>query len=144
MTNQYLWQRIGGPGPDIRAADSDREQTAERLRKSQAEGRLDLDEFQQRLESCYAAKTLGELRDLVRDLPGPGDLERRAGAGIGLGRRGLPRLVPVLIALVHVSIAIGHHVLWLWLALAFLMWRTSSWRRRRWSAAARRGPSEWI
>jgi hypothetical protein len=59
MTNQELWYRISGPDPNLRVGDADREQVAERLRKSHAEGRLDLSEFQQRLEHCYAARTLG-------------------------------------------------------------------------------------
>ena len=69
MANQYFLNRIAGPDPNLRAADADRERIAERLRNGHAEGRLDMDEFQQRLERCYEAKTLGELRELVKDLP---------------------------------------------------------------------------
>ena len=45
----------------LRASDDDRERVAERLRTGHTEGRLDLDELQERLERTYAAKTLGEL-----------------------------------------------------------------------------------
>src|SRR5262249_2818389 len=65
MTNQYLWARIAGPDPNLRAADADRERVAERLRAGHAEGRLDIDELQERLERCFESKTLGELRELV-------------------------------------------------------------------------------
>jgi len=52
-----------------RASDSDREQVAERLRHAMAEGRLSGDEFEQRLEALYAARTYGELDALLADLP---------------------------------------------------------------------------
>jgi hypothetical protein len=52
-----------------RAADADREAVAERLREAVTEGRLDLDEFDERLVQTYRAKTYGELDPLVVDLP---------------------------------------------------------------------------
>ncbi|MFD8969578.1 DUF1707 domain-containing protein [Streptomyces sp. NPDC059568] len=61
-----------GPGPDTRASDAEREQVAERLREAVAEGRLDLEEFDERLDATYKARTHGELVPLVRDLPAPG------------------------------------------------------------------------
>jgi Flp pilus assembly protein TadB len=59
--------------PRTRAGDEDRERTATALGGHYAAGRLTLEEFQQRLDRAYAAKTLGELDDLMTDLPG-GDL----------------------------------------------------------------------
>ena len=53
----------------VRASDMDREQIATLLRDNYAEGRLTYDELQERLESAYAAKTLGELDVLTHDLP---------------------------------------------------------------------------
>jgi hypothetical protein len=55
--------------PSLRASDSDREHVATQLRESFSEGRLTLDEFQERLQSAYAAKTQGDLAVLTRDLP---------------------------------------------------------------------------
>jgi hypothetical protein len=144
MTNQSLWDRLAGRDPHLRAGDADRERTAERLRKSHAEGRLDMDEFQQRLERCYAAKTLGELSELVRDLPRQDELDERPSSSRFLpSRLPLVPLASILIALIVVSAAIGHHHLWLWIPLVFLLWRASSWRRRRTWAGARRGPHGW-
>ncbi|MEE1784081.1 DUF1707 domain-containing protein [Streptomyces sp. SP17BM10] len=54
---------------DLRASDADRERVAELLRDAYAEGRLDVDEHAERIEAAYAAKTLGELAPLTRDLP---------------------------------------------------------------------------
>ncbi|MYZ37821.1 MULTISPECIES: DUF1707 domain-containing protein [unclassified Streptomyces] len=61
-----------GPDPDTRASDAEREQVAERLREAVAEGRLDMEEFDERLDATYKARTHGELVPLVRDLPAPG------------------------------------------------------------------------
>ena len=53
----------------MRAADSDREAVAERLRFALNEGRLDLGEYDDRLQRAYAAKTYGDLDGLLDDLP---------------------------------------------------------------------------
>lgn len=57
------------PRTDLRASDSDREAVAERLREAAGDGRLDLDELQERLDRTFAAKTYGQLVPLVSDLP---------------------------------------------------------------------------
>ncbi|MFI5935716.1 DUF1707 domain-containing protein [Actinoplanes sp. NPDC051494] len=54
---------------EMRAADADREVVAEQLRTALNEGRLDLHEYDERLQQVYAARTYGELRPLVHDLP---------------------------------------------------------------------------
>ena len=55
----------------IRASDADRERVAASLRDHYAAGRLNGDEFNERLDNTYAATTLGELADLQTDLPAP-------------------------------------------------------------------------
>lgn len=55
--------------PSMRASDADRDAVASRLGAAHAEGRLDAAELQERLDSVYAARTLGELVPLTRDLP---------------------------------------------------------------------------
>ncbi|WP_406008689.1 DUF1707 domain-containing protein [Streptomyces sp. NBC_00637] len=58
------------PGlPELRASDADRERVAEVLRDALAEGRLDMAEFEERLEETYKARTYGELAPITRDLP---------------------------------------------------------------------------
>src|SRR5512142_2970732 len=57
------------PAKAARAADADRESMALRLRDAAAEGRLDLNELEERLAAAYAAKTRGELDALIADLP---------------------------------------------------------------------------
>ncbi|GAA0619823.1 DUF1707 SHOCT-like domain-containing protein [Streptomyces crystallinus] len=56
----------------MRASDAERERVAEALREAVAEGRLDMEEFEERLDAAYKARTHGELAPLVRDLPTPG------------------------------------------------------------------------
>jgi hypothetical protein len=56
--------------PRIRASDADRDRTAALLREHHAAGRLTAEEFNERLEKTYAAKTLGDLDELLADLPG--------------------------------------------------------------------------
>jgi hypothetical protein len=53
----------------MRASDADREKVAQLLRDSASDGRLDMDELDERLDKVYAARTFGELRALTRDLP---------------------------------------------------------------------------
>ncbi|MGV9358716.1 DUF1707 SHOCT-like domain-containing protein [Streptomyces misionensis] len=54
---------------ELRASDADRDRVAEVLRDALAEGRLDMGEFEERLEAAYRARTYGELAPLTRDLP---------------------------------------------------------------------------
>ena len=55
---------------ELRAADTDREYAADRLRLALDEGRLTLGEYDERLQDAYAARTYGELDRLLADLPG--------------------------------------------------------------------------
>lgn len=145
MTNQYFLDRLTGRDSGLRAADADRDLIAERLRKGHAEGRLDINEFQQRLERCYEAKTFGELRELVKDLPRHDEQsKRRTSASLRPWPWHLGWVASILIALIVVSAVTGHHVFWLWILLVFLLWRMSSWRRRRRWSGARHGPNDWI
>ncbi|MBG6100692.1 hypothetical protein IW249_001106 [Micromonospora vinacea] len=53
----------------MRAADSDRAAVADRLRVALDEGRLDLHEYDERLQRAYAARTYADLKALLTDLP---------------------------------------------------------------------------
>lgn len=54
---------------DLRAADADRQFVAGRLRDALNEGRLNLSEYDERLQEAYAAKTYGDLDKILDDLP---------------------------------------------------------------------------
>lgn len=62
--------RVSAPDPAMRAGDSDRDAVIVVLGDAFADGRLDYVEFQHRQERAVAARTLGDLQHLVRDLPG--------------------------------------------------------------------------
>lgn len=87
--------------PRLRASDADRDRTASLLREHHAVGRLTAEEFNDRVEKTFAARTLVELDELLADLPAidlyqlpsagirptaPGAVRRRGGPG--LNRRG--------------------------------------------------------
>jgi hypothetical protein len=55
--------------PEMRASDGDRDRVAASLRDHVAEGRLTVDEFNERLEQVYQSRTYGELATLTSDLP---------------------------------------------------------------------------
>ncbi|RBQ16092.1 hypothetical protein DP939_32655 [Spongiactinospora rosea] len=58
----------GDRSSQVRASDSNREQVAAMLGEAMATGQLSHDEYSERLDSLYTAKTLGELELLTRDL----------------------------------------------------------------------------
>jgi Domain of unknown function (DUF1707) len=60
---------MGSERNEIRAADTDRERVVEQLRRHTADGRLTMDEFEERMSAAYAATTYGDLKRLTRDLP---------------------------------------------------------------------------
>lgn len=64
----------------LRASDADRELVVETLRLATGDGRLSLDELNQRLEAADAAKTYAELEKLTEDLPPAGVSASTAGS----------------------------------------------------------------
>jgi hypothetical protein len=54
----------------IRISDTDRERAAARLQQALAEGRITLDELEERLTTVYAARYAADLRPPFADLPG--------------------------------------------------------------------------
>jgi hypothetical protein len=54
--------------PELRASDADRERTADLLRSAAGEGRLTMEELEERLHSAYAARTHAELDGLTADV----------------------------------------------------------------------------
>ena len=54
----------------MRAGDNDRKAVADQLKTALDEGRLDLSEYDERLQRTYLAKTFADLDALLDDLPG--------------------------------------------------------------------------
>ena len=55
----------------MRISDSDRDQAAAQLRDYYAEGRLTAEELDERVTAALSAKTAGDLRRIMADLPSP-------------------------------------------------------------------------
>jgi hypothetical protein len=53
----------------IRASDGERQSVVDVLRDAYTDGRLTLDEFEERMSAAYAARTWTDLRQLTADLP---------------------------------------------------------------------------
>ncbi|HET8605226.1 MAG TPA: DUF1707 domain-containing protein [Marmoricola sp.] len=121
-----------GPDPDqLRIADTEREAAVASLGEHYAVGRLTREEYDQRCEAAWAARTTAELRPLFVDLPGPHQQPTRA------PRRGMPPrvrsrwpvpLVAVLAILLGLSV-LNHLPLVL---LGLLAWFVLARGSRRW------------
>src|SRR5690348_1239506 len=77
--------------PDLRISDIDRDRAAEVLREAHAQGRITVDELDERLTSVYNAKTFADLVPVTRDLPATQD----AAAAATPARRRIRRHAPV-------------------------------------------------
>ncbi len=93
----------------IRISDADRERVTVRLREHFAEGRLSSDELDERITAALSAKTYGDLRHAMADLPDPAPVPppawepppwvgRRGGIAAWRGPRILPLALILLIA----------------------------------------------
>jgi hypothetical protein len=82
MTSPAAPRDDSADAPDprsMRASDADRDRAAEVLREAAAEGRLSMEELNERLDVVYAAKTYAELAPATVDLPSAG---QAPGAGL--------------------------------------------------------------
>lgn len=107
---------------NIRVSDAERQAITDRLAVHYGDGRLDQAEFDERVGRAMNAKTRGDLRGLLDDLPEPGPAGApRAGMPAGgpgwtggpvpfRGRRRHPVLLAVLI--VFAVIAMAHAIWW--------------------------------
>lgn len=91
----------------MRASDKDREGIAAELRDAYATGLLSVQEFFDRIEASFAARTQGELRDLTADLPGPAagplpadNVATQLSARLAARRRHAPKALACLLVLV--------------------------------------------
>ena len=91
---------------DLRASQDERDRVVDRLRTHAGEGRLELDELEERVELALRARTRGELAALLRDLPRlPGRHERSRGQRAVARASAAMALLPLLLAIVLFSAA---------------------------------------
>lgn len=84
------------PLPALRASDADREHTAELLRDAAGDGRLTVEELEERLHTAYETRTHAELEALVADIVVPADRARHARLPVRRGEDGTRWLVSVM------------------------------------------------
>jgi Flp pilus assembly protein TadB len=112
----------------LRASDADREAVADRLHQAAVEGRLEPDELEERLHRALRARTYGELRRLVADLPGR---PARSGTGLTVAQVAF-RVVLALVALAAVVTVLAVMAVW-WIAW-FVLWLTLRPHRYGWAS----------
>jgi hypothetical protein len=119
----------------LRVGDAEREAVAAELREHYAQGRLSMDDFNERLDAAYAARTRGDLDKLISDLPHanpagtplpappPGSLRHHGhgsnfappGEGYGGRRRArFGRFITLLAALASLLIVVMVHLSFPW------------------------------
>jgi hypothetical protein len=126
-------------------ADGDRQRASQSLRRHYVRGRLTFEELSERTELALRARTDGELRAALRDLPAPWNPRELApvaeAAGRAAGRAllffalaGLWCVVTFVLLIVYlVAVAVDAStltelgVLLLWASVTYLVWR--AWRR---------------
>ena len=112
---------------DMKASDADRDAALSELSEHFQAGRLTAAEFDERAGQALAARTWGELKDLLRDLPAgrPGPRTPVVGSSAASPEQpsGRPALlpVPVLVGIgIAVAVSVGVAHIWgFWLLLLF-------------------------
>jgi hypothetical protein len=126
------------PDSTLRASDADREEVVEQLRRHAAEGRLDTGELELRVQAALAARTLGELEPLLRDLPARVPPRPRARAA----RPELRSLLGLAVLLVSIWALTGMGYFWpVWPLLGVGYFSFACGRRGGRARGARRAPS---
>jgi hypothetical protein len=98
-----LWPRA-----DLRVGDADRQALIAELQRHYVEGRLTSEELGERVSAALAARTFGDLAELVADLPtlAVEPAEPASTAGQGGWRQSWPISVPPEVVLVAVILAL--------------------------------------
>ena len=117
---------------NLRASDADRERVARSLSDHGAAGRLTTEELEERLARALEARTLGDLEDLMADLPverGSHRVEARREAARRGFREHLRTYLMVMVLLVTIWALTGMGYFW-------PVWPMVGWGIGLWSHAA--------
>ena len=113
----------------MRISDSDRDRVAAQLRDYYAEGRLTSEELDERVTAALSAKTAGDLRRIMADLPSPSPTQAGAPnmppfpAPPRVYRRRGPRFLPILLLILLAAILLpGGWIFFALLKVFLLFW----------------------
>jgi len=114
----------------LRVSDAERQVTADQLKAHFAAGRLDMDEYDERLQQALAAKTRRDLEGVLKDLP-------PANVAAAQARHGRPFFVPVLVAIAVIAVlaftlSVAHGFFFPWWITPIAFFVVSRHWRRRW------------
>jgi hypothetical protein len=110
---------------DVRASDAERDDVVHQLSRHTGDGRLTLDEFEERVDRALNARTRGDLDRTLLGLP-------RARAGAARRSDFAHRLRPVL-TLALIALAIVTAGAWiLWIVVPFVLCRRAGGHHREW------------
>ncbi|MFL6028297.1 MAG: DUF1707 domain-containing protein [Friedmanniella sp.] len=116
--------------PELRLSDADREDAIARLSEHYAAGRLDKDEFDERSDAVWTARTGADLAPIFADLAAPRSAQRPGPRGPWVRRGWFPvPFVPVLFVLIALTVLT--HIPFVLLAFAgcfLLLGRRRGWR----------------
>jgi Flp pilus assembly protein TadB len=117
-TRTSAFRRIIYTDPDLRVSDAERSEVADRLGRHYSDGRLNQEEFNERVERAMSAKTQSDLAGLFDDLP---SLEDNPEVPVRRARRRSHHTALVLALIVVLSVIVGHAFWWFfmppWLAI---------------------------
>jgi hypothetical protein len=131
LTNLEEAQAMGELQPRMRAGDKDRQQVVEQLGKHFGEGRLTVEEFDERVVRAHASVYLDELPALTADLPREPEPQRRpTRARMPLPAGVLVLLIAMLLAWSMVAAVVYGAPPLFALFLLFMILRHRRWSRR--------------
>jgi len=128
---------LRAPASDVRVSDAERDAVVQQLSRHTGDGRLTIDEFEERVEQVYASKTRRELDETLRGLPRPAvRIPRRV--DIADRMRPLAGIALLVLAVV----AIGPWILWFAIPLIWCRLAGRAHRRHHRGRELERPPSE--
>jgi hypothetical protein len=123
-------QEMGDLERRMRAGDRDRQRVVETLGRHLGEGRLRVDEFDERVARAHAAVYLDELPALTADLPAdPVPVRRPAGPPVRASQVAITLLVAVVLTWSVLGLVYGAPPVFAFVLL-FLVLRQRRWSRR--------------
>jgi hypothetical protein len=117
-TRTSAFRRIIYTNPDLRVSDAERTEVAERLGRHYSDGRLNQDEFNERVERAMGAKTQSDLSGLFDDLP---SMDEHPEVPSRRQRRRSSHTALLLALVIVLAVSFGHAFWWFfmppWLAI---------------------------